>query len=125
MTKFFAEHVPTVVVGPEQANLFNMDSQKFRYMQHAVVSDTLESAMDFAYKVTGTNQVIIFDGAPDGLNASASLAEHLEKAAPEVNERVENELLPKWMSQRRIDPKILQQLPRVPKGKEFLWIRIE
>jgi hypothetical protein len=53
------------------------------------------------------------------------LAERLEKAAPEVNERVENELLPKWMSQRRIDPKILQQLPRVPKGKEFLWIRIE
>jgi len=48
---------------------------------------------------------------PSGLNVSASLAERLEKAAPEVNERVENELLPKWMSQRGIDPKTLQQLP--------------
>jgi hypothetical protein len=109
--KFFAEHVPTVVVGREQADLFNMDSQNLRYMEHAVVSDTLESAMDFAYKVTGTDQVIVFDGAPGGLNLSASLAKRLEEAAPEVNERVENELLPKWMNQRGIDPKILQQLP--------------
>jgi hypothetical protein len=103
--------VPTVVVGREQADLFNMDSQNVRYMEHAVVSDTLESAMDFAYKVTGTDQVIIFDGAPGGLNLSASLAKRLEEAAPQVNERVENELLPKWMNQRGIDPKILQQLP--------------
>jgi hypothetical protein len=48
---------------------------------------------------------------PSGLNVSASLAERLEKAAPEVNERVENELLAKWMNQRGIDPKTLHQLP--------------
>jgi len=95
----------------EQAELFNMDSQNLRYMEHAVVSDTLESAMDFAYKVTGTDQVIIFDGAPGGLNVSASLAERLEKAAPKVNERVDKELLPMWMKQRGIDFEILQQLP--------------
>lgn len=109
--KFFAEHIPTVVVGREQADLFNMDSQNLRYMEHALISDSLDSAMDFAYKVTKTDQVILFDGAPGGFNLSPSLAERLERVAPEVSERVDNELLPKWMRQRGIDPAILRQLP--------------
>jgi hypothetical protein len=109
--KFFAEHVPTVVVGREQADLFNMDSQNLQYMEHAVISESLERAMDFAYKASGTDQVIIFDGAPGGLNVSASLAKRLEMAAPAVSEKVEKELLPKWLKQRGIDAKILDQLP--------------
>lgn len=80
-------------------------------MEHALISDTLESAMDFAYKVTGTDQVIIFDGAPGGLNLSASLAKRFEEAASRVNQRVEKELMPKWMKQRGIDAEILRQLP--------------
>jgi hypothetical protein len=110
-SKFFAEKVPTVVVGREQADLFNMDSQNLRYMETAVIAETLEGAMDFAYKVTGTDQVIIFDGAAGGFNVSVPLARKLEEAAPRVNQRVENELLPKWMKQRDIDPKVLQQIP--------------
>ncbi|MCX5803736.1 MAG: hypothetical protein NTU69_09460 [Proteobacteria bacterium] len=110
-SKFFAEHVPTIVVGREQGDLFNMDSQNLRYMEHAVTADSLESAMDFAYRVTGTDQVIIFDGAAGGFNLSASLAKRLEKAAPEVSRRVEKELLPKWIRQRGIDSEVLSMLP--------------
>jgi len=97
---FFSEHIPTVVVGREQADLFNRDPQNLTYMQHAVIADTTEAAMEFAYKVTGTRNVLIFDGAPGGINVSEPLAELLLKKAPEVDRRVEEELLPKWLRQR-------------------------
>jgi hypothetical protein len=67
--------------------------------------------MDFAYKVAGTDQVIVFDGAPGGFNVSTSLARKLEAAAPRVGAKVEKELLPKWMKQRGIDLRVLQQIP--------------
>ncbi|RPJ40689.1 MAG: hypothetical protein EHM27_07585 [Deltaproteobacteria bacterium] len=110
-SKFFSDQVPTVVVGNEQAELFNLDSQNHRYMENAVVAETLEGAMDFARRLTGTDQVIIFDGAAGGLNLSEPLAKRLEEAAPGVRERVDRELLPKWMKQRGIDLKVLEQIP--------------
>jgi hypothetical protein len=61
--------------------------------------------MKFAYNVTGTDKVIVFDGAAGGLNVSENLAKLLVEKAPEVNERVNKELLPKWLKQRGIDPK--------------------
>ena len=70
---FFSDHIPTVVVGQEQADLFDMEPMNIEYMSHAVVAKTTESAMDFAYKTTGTDKVIIFDGAMGGLNCSESL----------------------------------------------------
>jgi hypothetical protein len=42
---------------------------------------------------------------------SEPLAERLEEAAPRVRERVDRELLPKWMKQRGIDLKVLEQIP--------------
>lgn len=99
---FFSEHIPTVVVGQEQADLFNRDPQNLSYMKHAVVAESIESAMEFAYKVTGTKKVIIFDGAIGGINVSEPLAELLLKKAPEVNQRVEESLLPKWLRQRGV-----------------------
>lgn len=100
---FFSEHIPTVVVGQEQADLFNRDPQNLTYMKHALVAETTEAAMEFAYKVTGTRKVIIFDGAMGGINVSEPMAELLLKKAPAVNERVENDLLPKWLRQRGVD----------------------
>lgn len=110
-SKFFAEKVPTVVVGRDQADLFNMDSQNLRYMETAVVADSLEGAMEFAHKISGTDNVIIFDGAPGGFNLSVPLAKQLEEAAPRVSAKVEKELLPMWMKQRGIDPQVLNQIP--------------
>jgi len=74
---FFSEHIPTVVVGQAQADLFNRDPQNLTYMKHAVISENTEAAMDFARKVTGTDKVLIFDGAPGGINLSKPLADLL------------------------------------------------
>jgi len=99
---FFTEHIPTVVVGREQADLFNRDPQNLKYMKHAVLSESTESAMDFARKISGTEKVIIFDGAPGGINLSQPLRDFLLAKAPEVNRRVEEELIPKWLRQRGV-----------------------
>ena len=102
---FFSEHIPTVVVGQEQADLFNRDPQNLNYMKHAVLSESTKSAMEFARKITGTEKVLIFDGAPGGINLSQPLRDLLLAKAPEVNRRVEQELIPKWLRQRGVLPK--------------------
>ena len=107
---FFSEHIPTVVVGQEQADLFDMEPMNIKYMDHAVVAKTTESAMEFAYKLTGTDKVIIFDGAMGGLNCSESLAELLIQQAPVVSKRVDEELMPKWFRQRGVDMSVLEKL---------------
>lgn len=107
---FFSEHIPTVVVGQEQADLFDTEPMNIKYMDYAVTAKTTEAAMDFAYKTTGTDKVIIFDGAMGGLNCSESLAELMIEKAPEVSKLVDNELLPKWFRQRGVDMSILNRL---------------
>ncbi|SDF15046.1 hypothetical protein [Sporolituus thermophilus] len=99
---FFSEHVPTIVVGQEQADLFNTDPQNLSYMKYAVVANELDEAMHFAYKAAKTDKVIIFDGAMGGINVSKSLAELLIRKAPEVSARVDQELMPKWLKQRGV-----------------------
>lgn len=99
---FFSEHIPTVVVGREQAELFDMDPLNIPYMDYATVVKSTEAAMNFAYQATGTKKVIIFDGAMGGINVSEPLAELLLQKAPEVSARVDNELLPKWLRQRGV-----------------------
>jgi len=103
---FFSEHIPTVVVGQEQADLFNRDPQNLNYMQHAVVAETSAAAVDFARKVTGVDKIVIFDGAPGGINLSPSLREFLLARAPEVSRRVDEELMPKWLRQRGVTAKL-------------------
>ncbi|TYL10564.1 hypothetical protein MTAT_24560 [Moorella thermoacetica] len=104
---FFAEQIPTVVVGQEQAELFNRDPLNLNYMDYATVIKSTEAAMNFAYRATGTRKVIIFDGAMGGINVSEPLAELLTRKAPAVSERVDNELLPKWLRQRGVDMSVL------------------
>ena len=99
---FFSEHIPTVVVGQQQADLFNRDPQNLNYMKHAVLSESTQSAMDFARNTTGAEKVLIFDGAPGGINLSPPLRDLLLARAPEVNRRVEEELIPKWLKQRGV-----------------------
>lgn len=107
---FFSEHIPTVVVGQEQAELFDVEPMNIEYMSHAVVAKDTETAMEFAYRLSGTDKVIIFDGAMGGLNCSESLADLLIEAAPRVTKKVEEELLPKWLRQRGVDMSILKTL---------------
>jgi hypothetical protein len=106
---FFAEQIPTLVVGQEQADLFDRDPLNPNYMDYATVIRSTEAAMNFAYRATGTQKVIIFDGAMGGINVSEPLAELLEAKAPEVSDRVDHELLPKWLRQRGVDLSVLKQ----------------
>ncbi|MEW5911038.1 MAG: hypothetical protein AB1814_00630 [Thermodesulfobacteriota bacterium] len=107
---FFAEHTPTIVVGQAQAELFNRDPMNLNYMKHALLADNLDAAMAFAYRTTGTDKVMIFDGASGGLNVSCALADHLRKVAPGVNQKVDQVLLPKWLAQRDIDKQLLDKV---------------
>jgi len=51
--------------------------------------------------------VIVFDGSFGRITLSSSLAEQLISRAPEVDRRVEEQLMPKWLRQRGIDPEEL------------------
>lgn len=107
---FFSEHIPTVVVGAEQAKLFDTEPMNIKYMDHATIAKTTEGAMEFAYNTTGTDKVIIFDGAMGGLNCSESLAKELIEKAPAVSKEVEEVLMPKWFRQRGVDMSVLERL---------------
>lgn len=107
---FFAEHTPTIVVGQEQAAHFGRDPMNQKYMDYAVTAGDLRSAIDFAYRTTKTDKVMIFDGAAGGINVSRSLADLLTKRAPEVSDRVDKLLMPKWLEQRSVDVKLLSRV---------------
>lgn len=99
---FFSEHIPTVVVGAKQAEVFDRDSQNIEYMSFAATTVSLNAAMHFARASAKTENIIIFDGAIGGINVSYPLADQLKAKAPLVNRKVDEELLPKWLRQRGI-----------------------
>lgn len=100
---FFSEQIPTIVVGQEQADLMTRDPQNINYVKSAAVMETLEAAMHFARQTAGTDKIIVFDGAMGGINVSEPLVELLLRKAPEVSERFNSVLLPKWLRQRGIN----------------------
>jgi len=106
----FAEQIPTIVVGRKMADLFRNCPQNAQYMSHALTADSLEAAIRFAYEATGTRNVLIFDGAKEGINASSSLIDFLLQEAPKLEKEVERDLLPKWLSQRGLQPGLADQL---------------
>ena len=73
-------------------------------MDYAVTAETLEGAMDFARRVSGTDKVLVFDGSFGHITLSPSTAEDLIEKAPGVSRKVDEELLPMWLKQRGIDP---------------------
>jgi kynureninase len=66
--------------------------------------------MEFAAHTAKTDKIIVFDGATGGANVSRSLADHLKAVASRWNERVDRELMPKWLSQRNLDPALLSRV---------------
>jgi hypothetical protein len=69
-----------------------------------VTAESLPSAIKFAKRLAQTDKVIAFDGAYGAITCSETLAEHLIARAPVANQRVEGELMPKWLRQRGFDP---------------------
>jgi hypothetical protein len=72
-------------------------------MDFAVTAETLEAAMGFAGKIAAADKVIVFDGSFGSITVSPSLAEFMLKKAPEVSQRVDEELFPMWLRQRGIE----------------------
>lgn len=101
---FFAEQVPTLVIGEAQAQLMRDDPQNIYYMDHAMTAPSLKAAMHFARRSTASENILVFDGAAGGINVSQPLADLLTKKAPIVARRVREEMLPRWLRQRGIEP---------------------
>jgi hypothetical protein len=99
---FFAQHVPTIVVGRALADFINSCPQNPLYMRYAVTADRLEEAVRLASKASGTSNLIAFDGAVGGFNLTEPLADLLRSKTPGIEERVETQLLPKWCRQRNL-----------------------
>jgi hypothetical protein len=99
---FFAQHVPSVVVGRALADHLNADPQNTQYMKYAVTAEGLEEAVRFVSSVSGTSKIIVFDGAAGGFNMTEPLADLLRSKASGIEETVETKLLPKWCRQRSL-----------------------
>jgi hypothetical protein len=99
-----ATHIPTFAVGQEMATLLRDDPMNHDFMRHCVTAESLETAMKFARAIARTDNVMVFDGSFGKMTVSPSLAELLAARAPDVSRRVDQELMPKWLRQRGIDP---------------------
>lgn len=96
---FFAQQLPTLVVGA-QADLLSNCEQNTNFMNYAVKVENLRKALDFALRFSKTDNVLAFDGAVGGFNVSQSLAEKLWRLAPVVSREVNETLMPMWLKQR-------------------------
>ncbi|MCL1838755.1 MAG: hypothetical protein FWG47_05495 [Propionibacteriaceae bacterium] len=98
--------IPTQVVGKEQVEMFAGDSQNISYMKHARPAESLTQAIATACAEAETDKILVFDNAIGGLNCSQSMAEYLDALAPAVSAKVDRDLMPRWLSQRGIAPKV-------------------
>jgi len=99
---FFAQQLPTMVVGG-QADLLRGCEQNTQFMDYALQVDSLAKAIDFSRRLAGTENILVFDGAVGGFNASESLAAEMARLAPEVAHQVDQVLMPMWLKQRGVD----------------------
>jgi hypothetical protein len=95
---------PMILVGNEMFKLVKEDCMNIQMAKHVVTSESLPAAVKFAKRVAQTDKVIAFDGAYGAITCSEALADHLIKRAPIAHQRVEEELMPKWLRQRGFDP---------------------
>ncbi len=96
---------PIYIVGQDQMDYLRLDRANplFKDLGNVGVIKTVrdfQAAMKKAYKKACTDNALIFDGSFGHLNLTPSLADELVDKAPMVRKKVEEELLPKWLSQR-------------------------
>jgi hypothetical protein len=99
-----AMSAPTIIVGRDLADMLITDSSNPMFMNFAVTAENLDTAVNYARRIAGTDKLLIFDGSHGSINLSQPLGEFLLKRAPEVSREVDEVLLPKWLRQRGIDP---------------------
>ncbi len=96
--------IPTIVAGQEMADMIIGDSANPAFMSQAVIAEDLDAAVAFAKRIAGTDKLIVFDGSFTSINLSPSMAAFLTEKAPAVRRTVDEELMPRWLKQRGIDP---------------------
>jgi hypothetical protein len=99
---------PTIVANEQMADVMRHDFSNTSFMDRAEVAANLFEAVETAVERGGTDKIIVFDGSYGSLNVSPTMAEHLLELAPECAREVDDELLPKWLKQRGIDPLALR-----------------
>jgi hypothetical protein len=72
--------------------------------KRATLTRDLDDALKMACQFARTDKVLIFDGSYGSINLSPPLGEFLIRKAPEISQKVDEELLPKWLRQRGISP---------------------
>ncbi len=96
---------PIYIVGRDQMDYLSLDraNPMFKDMGNIGLIRALpdfEAAMKKARRTARTDKVLIFEGSFGHINLSPSLADELVAKAPGVQRKVEEDLLPKWLSQR-------------------------
>jgi len=99
---FFAQQLPTLVVGA-QGDVMRACEQNTLFMDYAIQVEDLPKAVNFAKRITGVENILVFDGAIGGFNVSEPLAAEINRLAPEVAHEVDQVLMPIWLKQRGID----------------------
>ncbi|MEC9345902.1 MAG: hypothetical protein VYB54_06730 [Pseudomonadota bacterium] len=99
-----ANSCPMVLVGQEMAKLVEEDCMNIEMIHRCVTARDLPAAVNFARRIGGSDNLIVFDGSYGYLTCNEQLAELLIQRAPIADRRVEEELMPKWLRQRGFDP---------------------
>ncbi len=98
--QFIFDHYPVHIAG-ETVTRWLLSDPSNTYLERASTSHVdLPTAIDEATRQHGTDQLMVFDYTPGALRVSEKLGRHLLERAPEVRRSVEQESLPKWLSQR-------------------------
>jgi hypothetical protein len=95
---FTLKNTPFIAADPKIASSLQRQGLHYKVLS----SNTLEEAMEQAYALTDTRNVIIFDGSYGAINCSRTMAAELFDKAPGVARTVDEILMPKWLSQRRV-----------------------
>lgn len=89
--------LPTIAASPAVARRVRSIDQR-----PVTVARDLPEAMALAREMAGTDKAIVFDGSYGSINLTPALGAELLAKAPEVSRQVDEELLPKWLRQRRL-----------------------
>ena len=96
---------PTVIADRAMADVMARDFANADFLEYAEVADNLFEAVEMAReRADGSNNLMCFDGSYGAINLTPSMGEQLLSNAPECSRLVDEELLPKYLKQRGLDP---------------------
>ena len=96
---------PTVIADRAMADVMARDFANPDFLEYAEVAEDLFQAVEMAReRAGGSNNLICFDGSYGAINLTPAMGEQLLASAPECSRLVDQELLPKYLKQRGLDP---------------------